>query len=104
MLMPYIGGVRAYRQKCDDIAVNGYRGFSIGPAGVGYPLTNNPGTALTHARPLRKWEGEGQHPMTEKLRDKARALGLERLTDQHLEQFKRAMTGMERHLRRVPRG
>ena len=34
--------------------------------------------------------------MTEKLRDKARALGLERLTDEHLKQFERATTGMER--------
>ena len=42
--------------------------------------------------------------MTEGLRDKARALGLERLTDEHLKQFERATTGMERHLRRLPRG
>jgi hypothetical protein len=42
--------------------------------------------------------------MTEGLRDKARALGLERLTDEHLKQFERATTGMERHLQRLPRG
>lgn len=42
--------------------------------------------------------------MTEELRDKARTLGLERLTDEHLKQFERATTGMERHLRRLPRG
>jgi len=42
--------------------------------------------------------------MTEQLRDKARALGLERLTDEHLAQFERATTGMERHLQRLPRG
>ena len=42
--------------------------------------------------------------MTEKLRDKARALGLERLTDEHLKQFERATTGMQRHLQRLPRG
>jgi hypothetical protein len=41
--------------------------------------------------------------MTEELRDKARALGLERLTDEHLAQFERATTGMERHLQRLPR-
>jgi hypothetical protein len=41
--------------------------------------------------------------MTEELRDKARALGLERLTEEHLTQFARATTGMERHLRRLPR-
>jgi hypothetical protein len=42
--------------------------------------------------------------MTEELRDNARALGLERLTDEHLAQFERATTGMERHLQRLPRG
>jgi hypothetical protein len=42
--------------------------------------------------------------MTEELRDKAHALGLDRLTDEHLAQFERATTGMERHLQRLPRG
>ena len=42
--------------------------------------------------------------MTKELRDKARTLGLERLTDEHLKQFERATTGMERHLQRLPRG
>ena len=42
--------------------------------------------------------------MTKELRDKARALGLDRLTDEHLAQFERATTGMERHLRRLPGG
>ena len=41
--------------------------------------------------------------MTEELRDKARTLGLDRLTDEHLKQFERATTGMERHLQRLPR-
>ena len=41
--------------------------------------------------------------MTEELRDKARALGLDRLTEEHLAQFERATTGMERHLKRLPR-
>ena len=41
--------------------------------------------------------------MTDQLRDKARALGLDRLTDEHLEQFERATAGMERHLKRLPR-
>ena len=41
--------------------------------------------------------------MTKVLRDKARALGLDRLTDEHLKQFERATTGMERHLQRLPR-
>jgi hypothetical protein len=42
--------------------------------------------------------------MTEEFRDKARALGLDRLTEEHLKQFERATTGMERHLKRLPRG
>jgi len=42
--------------------------------------------------------------MTKELRDKARTLGLDRLTDEHLTQFERAATGMERHLQRLPRG
>jgi hypothetical protein len=42
--------------------------------------------------------------MNEELRDKARALGLDRLTEEHLTQFERATTSMERHLQRLPRG
>jgi len=42
--------------------------------------------------------------MTQEIRDKARALGLDRLTDEHLAQFERATTGIERHLQRLPRG
>jgi cation diffusion facilitator CzcD-associated flavoprotein CzcO len=35
VFMPYIGGVGAYRQKCDEIAANGYQGFAIsGPDAV----------------------------------------------------------------------
>jgi hypothetical protein len=44
------------------------------------------------------------HSMTQELRDKARALGLDRLTEEHFAQFERATTGMERHLKRLPRG
>jgi hypothetical protein len=40
--------------------------------------------------------------MTEAIRDKARALGLDRLSDEQLAQFERATIGMERHLRRLP--
>jgi len=29
VFMPYIGGVGAYRQKCDEIAENGYEGFEL---------------------------------------------------------------------------
>jgi len=42
--------------------------------------------------------------MTEELRDKARKLGLDHLTEEHLAQFERATIGMERHLRRLPHG
>lgn len=41
--------------------------------------------------------------MTKELRDKARALGLGRLSEEHLVPFERAITGMERHLKRLPR-
>jgi cyclohexanone monooxygenase len=35
VFMPYIGGVGAYRQACDDIAASGYKGFALsGPATV----------------------------------------------------------------------
>ncbi|HEY4172262.1 MAG TPA: NAD(P)/FAD-dependent oxidoreductase, partial [Rhodopila sp.] len=30
VFMPYIGGVGAYRGKCDEIAANGYEGFQLG--------------------------------------------------------------------------
>jgi len=29
VFMPYIGGVGAYRAKCDAIAANGYEGFAL---------------------------------------------------------------------------
>ncbi len=31
IFMPYIGGVGAYRQKCDDVAAKGYEGFVLTP-------------------------------------------------------------------------
>ncbi|MFL5289617.1 MAG: flavin-containing monooxygenase [Rhodopila sp.] len=35
VFMPYIGGVGAYRQKCDEVAAKGYEGFVLdGPAAV----------------------------------------------------------------------
>jgi len=33
VFMPYIGGVNAYREKCADIAANGYTGFRLTAAG-----------------------------------------------------------------------
>ncbi len=32
VFLPYIGGVGAYRQKCDDVAAKGYEGFVMAPA------------------------------------------------------------------------
>jgi cyclohexanone monooxygenase len=29
VLMPYIGGVGTYRQECDSIVADGYRGFIV---------------------------------------------------------------------------
>jgi hypothetical protein len=46
----------------------------------------------------------GERSMIKELRAKAHTLGLDRLTDEHLAQFERATTGMERHLQRLPRG
>ena len=42
--------------------------------------------------------------MNQELRDNALALGLDRLTDEHLAQFERATNSMEQHLRRLPQG
>jgi cyclohexanone monooxygenase len=28
-LMPYVGGVGVYRQKCDEVAAGGYPGFTL---------------------------------------------------------------------------
>jgi cyclohexanone monooxygenase len=33
MLLPYIGGVGLYRQECDEIVADGYRGFTMRDAG-----------------------------------------------------------------------
>ena len=30
VFMPYIGGVGAYRAKCDEVAAKGYEGFALG--------------------------------------------------------------------------
>ena len=29
VFMPYVGGVTAYKQKCDEVAANGYEGFTL---------------------------------------------------------------------------
>ena len=30
VFMPYVGGVQAYKKKCDEVAANGYAGFNLG--------------------------------------------------------------------------
>ena len=30
VFMPYVGGVAAYKKKCDEIAARGYEGFRLG--------------------------------------------------------------------------
>jgi len=32
VFMPYVGGVGAYRQKCDEVRDAGYEGFNLSPA------------------------------------------------------------------------
>ena len=32
VLMPYVGGVTAYKKKCDEVAAKGYEGFRLGPS------------------------------------------------------------------------
>jgi cation diffusion facilitator CzcD-associated flavoprotein CzcO len=34
VFMAYIGGVGAYREKCDDVAAKGYEGFALTPVGA----------------------------------------------------------------------
>jgi cyclohexanone monooxygenase len=34
VFMAYIGGVGVYRQRCDDVAANGYEGFALTPTGA----------------------------------------------------------------------
>jgi hypothetical protein len=31
VFMPYIGGVGVYREKCDQVAADGYEGFALSP-------------------------------------------------------------------------
>jgi hypothetical protein len=40
--------------------------------------------------------------MSEEWHQKAKALGLDRLTDEHLAEFQRATEGMQRHRERLP--
>jgi cyclohexanone monooxygenase len=38
VFMPYIGGVGAYRDICDEVAADGYRGFTLGASVVDEPV------------------------------------------------------------------
>ena len=31
VFMPYVGGVTAYKKKCDEVAAGGYTGFTLAP-------------------------------------------------------------------------
>jgi cyclohexanone monooxygenase len=33
VFMPYVGGVSAYKKKCDEVVANGYEGFRLSPSG-----------------------------------------------------------------------
>ena len=35
VFMPYVGGVHAYKRKCDEVAAKGYQGFVMTPAVAG---------------------------------------------------------------------
>ena len=35
IFLPYIGGVGAYRAKCDEVVADGYRGFVLKPEQAG---------------------------------------------------------------------
>ncbi len=32
VFMPYVGGISAYKKKCDEVAAKGYEGFRLGPS------------------------------------------------------------------------
>jgi hypothetical protein len=54
VFMPYVGGVGAYRQKCDEVAANGYEGFALLEAGR--DAASVPSQHSAHAGP----GGDGQ--------------------------------------------
>jgi cyclohexanone monooxygenase len=37
VFMPYVGGVHAYKRKCDEVAARGYEGFTMTPAAAARP-------------------------------------------------------------------
>ena len=41
VFMPYVGGVVPYRQKCNEVAANGYEGFRLSQAGPGLQHNGN---------------------------------------------------------------
>ena len=50
IFMPYIGGVGAYRQICNDVAAKGYEGFSM--SATARPLSNEARGEASMARSL----------------------------------------------------
>jgi len=42
VFMPYLGGVGAYREICDEVAADGYRGFALTPAAADAATTAQP--------------------------------------------------------------
>jgi cyclohexanone monooxygenase len=45
VFMPYLGGVGAYRQRCEDVAREGYRGFVLSAGAGGAAATARPSAA-----------------------------------------------------------
>ena len=48
VFMPYVGGCGPYRRECDEVATDGYRGFSLGPATAGRRLRSAGDSATAH--------------------------------------------------------
>ena len=45
VFMPYVGGVVPYRQKCDEVASNGYEGFRLSASAAVPSATTTPRAA-----------------------------------------------------------
>ena len=62
VFMPYIGGVGAYRQKCDEVAANGYEGFELDAAGAGDGRSRRLNLPPLHGGRNRHTLGSGHSP------------------------------------------
>ena len=49
IFMPYVGGVAAYKKKCDEVAANGYQGFTMTGATVVSSGSNDAASVLADA-------------------------------------------------------